>query len=157
MKNILYDRVKCVEYAKRYAYIRNPKYYNFDRLGGNCTNFASQCLYAGLPVMNYSPLGWYYNSADSRSPSWTGVEFFYDFLTTNTGVGPQGKIVPLSQIEIGDFIQLELNGDYFHTLVVCNLTNGVKICANSADSYLRPLNSYYFTSYRIIKILGGLG
>ncbi len=155
MKEIIYNRNLCVEYAKRYAYKRNPKYYNFDKIGGNCTNFASQCLYAGLPVMNHAPLGWYYNSADSRSPSWTSVESFYDFLTANTGVGPYAIQVDLPKVEIGDFVQLANRNDYFHTLVICETVGGIKVCANSIDSFMRPINSYYFTSLRFIKILGG--
>ena len=42
-----YDRQAAVAYAHRWAYLRNPAFYNFDKLGGDCTNFASQCLYAG--------------------------------------------------------------------------------------------------------------
>ena len=155
MREIIYNRNLCLEYAKRYAYIRNPRYYNFDKIGGNCTNYASQCLFAGLPIMNYAPLGWYYNSASDRSPSWTSVESFCDFITTNTGVGPYGKIVELNKIEIGDFIQLATNGDYFHTLVITDLSDGVKVCSNTIDSFMRPLNTYYYANIRFIKILGG--
>ena len=50
-----YDRQAAVTYAHRWAYHRNPDFYNFDELGGDCTNFASQCLYAGSGVMNYTP------------------------------------------------------------------------------------------------------
>lgn len=42
-----YNREKAVEYARRWAYDRNPQYYNFDPIGGDCTNFVSQCLFAG--------------------------------------------------------------------------------------------------------------
>ena len=38
-----YDRQAAVDYAHRWAYHRNPDFYNFDELGGDCTNFASQC------------------------------------------------------------------------------------------------------------------
>lgn len=47
MKIIDYDRDKSVAYAKKWAYGRNPKFYDFSNLGGDCTNFASQCIYAG--------------------------------------------------------------------------------------------------------------
>ena len=67
-----YDRQAAVAYAHRWAYLRNPAFYNFDKLGGDCTNFASQCLYAGAGVMDYTPtFGWYYNSQYSRAPAWT--------------------------------------------------------------------------------------
>ena len=61
LKTVAYDRKAAVEYARKWAYGRNPAYYDFSRLGGDCTNFASQCVYAGSDVMNYTPvLGWYY-------------------------------------------------------------------------------------------------
>ena len=41
-----YNRENAVEYAKIWAYKRNPKYYNFDSVGGDCTSFVSQCLFA---------------------------------------------------------------------------------------------------------------
>ena len=65
-----YDRAKAVAYAHEWAYGRNPRFYDFSNIGGDCTNFASQCLYAGSGVMNYSPTnGWYYINLNSRSPS----------------------------------------------------------------------------------------
>ena len=36
-----------IEYARRWAFSTNPAYYNFENIGGDCTNFVSQCLYAG--------------------------------------------------------------------------------------------------------------
>ena len=48
VKEKRYDRQKVIEYAKKWAYLRNPKYYNFDSVGGDCTSFASQCIYARL-------------------------------------------------------------------------------------------------------------
>ena len=60
-------------------------------MGGDCTNFASQCIYAGSGVMNYTPtMGWYYSSGSNRSPSWTGVVYLYNFLTGNKSAGPYG-------------------------------------------------------------------
>ena len=50
----------------------NPKYYNFQNIGGDCTNFASQVLYAGSGIMNYTPtFGWYYINVNDRAPAWT--------------------------------------------------------------------------------------
>ena len=85
-----YNRENAVAYAKKWAYGRNPKYYDFSDLGGDCTNFASQCIYAGSGVMNYTPTyGWYYISVNNRAPAWTGVDELYRFLTTNRGAGPR--------------------------------------------------------------------
>lgn len=79
MKNLTYERKLAIEYAKKWSYLRNPKYYNFDLLGGDCTNFVSQCLYAGTNSMNYTKnFGWYYINANNKSPSLTGVEYLYE-------------------------------------------------------------------------------
>ena len=51
-----YDRGSAVSYAHRWAYDRNPAFYDFSPLGGDCTNYASQCLLAGAGVMNETPL-----------------------------------------------------------------------------------------------------
>ena len=56
MQKIPYDRNAAVAYAKEWALGRNPAYYNFDGIGGDCTNFASQSIFAGAKVMNYTPV-----------------------------------------------------------------------------------------------------
>ena len=79
-----YNRERAVEYARRWALSRNPLFENFSGIGGDCTNFVSQCVYAGCCQMNYTPdFGWYYVSLNNRAPAWTGVEFFYNFLTSS--------------------------------------------------------------------------
>ena len=40
----MYDRQKAVDYALTWALDRNPKFYDFSSLGGDCTNFISQCI-----------------------------------------------------------------------------------------------------------------
>ena len=84
-----YDRRSAAAYAQRWAYFRNPDFLDFSDLGGDCTNFASQCIYAGSGVMNFTPTyGWYYLTSSNRTASWTGVHYLYQFLTSNQGVGP---------------------------------------------------------------------
>lgn len=64
-----YNRSAAVEYAHQWAFGRNPEFYDFSQIGGDCTNFASQCLYAGGGVMNFTPeFGWYYISPEDRLP-----------------------------------------------------------------------------------------
>ena len=52
-----YLRERAVMYANRWAFRRNPLFADFESLGGNCTNFVSQCVYAGCGIMNYTPEG----------------------------------------------------------------------------------------------------
>ena len=42
-----YNRASAVAYARRWALSRNPLFTNFAGRGGDCTNFISQCVYAG--------------------------------------------------------------------------------------------------------------
>ena len=80
MREVAYNREKVLSYAKRWAMSRNPAYYDFEDLGGDCTNFASQCIFAGSGVMNFiRTFGWYYINSNNRSPSWTGVPYLYNF------------------------------------------------------------------------------
>ena len=162
MNIIAYDRASAVAYAQKWAFSRNPDYYNFDLLGGDCTNFASQCLFAGCKVMNFTPdLGWYYRTLSDRAAAWTGVEFFYRFLMGNesgigTGAGPFAKEVGIEALEIGDFVQLgRETGDFYHTPVVVGFRGGTPlVAAHTYDAYGRALSSYRFQKLRCLHILG---
>lgn len=50
MRFALYDRRAAVLYAHRWAYGRNPAFYDYEGLGGDCTNFASQCAFMPAAV-----------------------------------------------------------------------------------------------------------
>lgn len=161
MKQIQYDRQKTIEYAKKWAFSRNPKYYNFDSVGGDCTSFVSQCIYAGSNVMNYTKeKGWYYINGNNKSASWSGVEFLYNFLVNNKSVGPYGIQTTVENIEIGDIAQLSFNGQSFgHTLVIVNIENrfslsGIKIASHTFDSYNKAISEYSFEKVRFIHIEG---
>ncbi len=102
-----YNRGAAVAYARKWAYGRNPRYRDFDGMGGDCTNFVSQCLYAGSGVMNFTPVtGWYFIDLNRRSASWTGVKYLYNFLVSNKSVGPRGVNCGRKDTEIADIVQL---------------------------------------------------
>ena len=153
-----YNRQKAVEYARKWALGSNPEFYHFDGIGGDCTNYISQCLLAGGAQMNYAyPYGWYYKSSFDRSPSWTSVSELNKFLLrTGGGRGPVGKIVNLSEIEIGDIIQLRQNPTHYnHSLIVSSIIgNEIFVCAHSNDALDRKLNSYNYFALMPIKIIG---
>ena len=157
MKEIYYNRNKTVEYAREFAYKRNPKYYAFDNLGGDCTNFVSQCLFAGCETMNYTKtLGWYYISLNNRSPAWSGVEFLYNFLIQNKSVGPYGEITDKINILKGDVIELgSANGEFFHTLIVSETRNNeIFVASHNRDGFNIPLSVFSYARVRYIHILG---
>lgn len=152
-----YDRQAVLLYAKKWAYGRNPAFYNFDRIGGDCTNFASQCVFAGAKVMNYTPtVGWFYRSTNNRTPSWTGVEYLYNFLVNNSGDGPFAEEVSPDKLEVGDIVQLgNATGDFYHSPVVVGVGGGrILVAAHTYDAFNKPLNSYSYAAVRGIHILG---
>ena len=157
-----YHRYAAVYYAHRWAYGRNPLFYDYEKIGGDCTNFASQCLYAGAQTMNYTPdFGWYYIDANNKSPSWTGVDYFYQFLTREEeSVGPTAEECPMEEIQPGDFVQLSFNGEQWqHTPVVVyakkpRLLSEILVAAHSYDADNRPLDTYNIQKFRFLHITG---
>ena len=151
-----YDRTKVVEYAYQWAMGRNPRFYDFSELGGDCTNFVSQCIYAGAGRMNHTKdTGWYYISAQNRSASWTSAHYLHKFLTTNTGIGPYGKCVPLTEVQLGDVIQLSFDGGAFtHSSIVVQTTPEIMVAQHSANYINRPLSTQVYQQIRAIHILG---
>ncbi len=157
MIEIAYNRAKAIAYAEKWALSRNPAYYSFSGIGGDCTNFISQCIYAGCGVMNYAPeTGWYYANVNRRSPSWTGVGFLYSFLINNKSAGPYGSAVKRSEVMPGDIIQLgRSDGSYYHTLFILSVSEeDIYIATHSYDAYYRPLSGYIYESIRYIHMKG---
>lgn len=67
-------------------------YFDFSEISGayDCTNFVSHAVLAGGAKINdtggsgISSTGWYYRNINNRSSSWSGVDQFYNYMTTNT-------------------------------------------------------------------------
>lgn len=160
MRRVPYDRQAAVLYAHEWAYGRNPAFYDYDTIGGDCTNFASQCLYAGSGIMNFTPtFGWYYLDSNRKAPAWTGVPYLRQFLTRKeSSVGPVGIEVPIWEILPGDLVQIRFEGDVFqHTPVVVQAdhpqsTDEILVAAHSYDADYRPLSSYVFEEVRYLHI-----
>ena len=167
LRLIPYNRRAAVAYAHKWAFGRNPAFFDFSDLGGDCTNFASQCLYAGTGIMNFTPeLGWYYIDVENRSPSWTGVPFFWDFMVRNIASdGPFGLEAAPEFIRPGDFVQIRFatSGDVFaHTPVVVSVgypptLDNILVAAHSNDADNRPLSTYEdVEEFRFLHILGAV-
>lgn len=156
-----YNREDAINYAIRWALSRNPDFFDFTDYGGDCTNFISQCLYAGSKVLNYTKtFGWYYISSYNRSPSWTGVTYFYNFLTTNKTRGPFASLADLADIIPGDIIQLKnADNQYYHTLMVIEIRgepipDNVLVAAHDYNALRRPLGTYNYASFRCLHVNG---
>ena len=106
--------------------------------------------------MNYTPtFGWYYASASNRTPSWTGVQYLYDFLTRGKGPGPHAVETEAGELEIGDLVQLgRADGQFYHSPVVVETSPELLVAAHSFDAYRRPLSSYSYDRVRYLHIAG---
>ena len=159
-----YDREGALAYARRWALARNPLFYDFSALGGDCTSFVSQCVLAGSCVMNFTKdFGWYYLSVEDRAPAFTGVEPFWRFMTgdaafraANGGIGPFGREIAREEARVGDVVQLGgETGEFFHTLLLTGTRDGeLLVAAHTRDVYDRPLSSYTAPRARFLHILG---
>ena len=154
---IEYNRQKATEYAQRWALGANPDFYHFSGIGGDCTNFISQCLLAGGGKMNFNKYyGWFYKDVNNRSPSWTSVKFLERFLLSGSGAGPFGRLVGKQDVAVGDLIQLRQNPNNFnHTLFISKIENGqIYVCAHSFDVLNKPFTNYRYFEAKFIHIDG---
>ena len=157
-----YVRQAAVIYAHRWAYGRNPLYYNYDNMGGDCTNFVSQCLFAGSGIMNFTPTyGWYYINANQKAPAWTGVPYLYNFLTRTTGSpGPKARSCAIDELQPGDLAQLCFRGNEFqHSPIVVAAAapfrpKDILIAAHTDDSDYLPISTYEYKKIRFLHVEG---
>jgi hypothetical protein len=156
MKNIIYDRAKALAYAEKWALSCNPAYYSFSGLGGDCTNFISQCIYAGCGVMNYTPTsGWYYISLNKRSPAWTRCGFLQSFLISNKSAGPFGSAADIKSVIPATSYSSETQAAA--SITVCSLSPSPALKYTSqltATTLHAPLSSYIYENIRYIHIQG---
>jgi hypothetical protein len=133
-RNIRYDRAKVVQYAETWWNRTNPNYLEF---AVDCTNFASQCLYAGGAPMNYTgkrASGWWYagkqGGTELWSFSWAVAHSLQTFVSSNRR-GLRGTLVSSpDQLQAGDMICYDWdgNGRYQHnTIVTSRDANGAPL------------------------------
>lgn len=154
---IEYDRKSASLYAEKWALSYNPNFYHFGGVGGDCTNYISQCLFAGNAKMNYDKInGWYYIDSNNRSASWTAVNYLEKFILNNKGIGPFGHIASKATIEIGDLVQIRQNPFRFnHTVIITKIVGDkIYVCAHSNDTLNKLLTDYKYIELKYIKIDG---
>ena len=170
-----YDRQRAVDYAQQWWNERNynGSYLAYDAFGGNCQNFASQCLHAGGIDMDHSgniANQWKFydetlnsrQTASGRSYSWTGVDMFYSYAVASYNSG----LVSLTDVdykyaEKGDIIHVGAYYQWRHALVITDVMknddgtiNDIIVASNTADRWNYPLSAYIYTAPRLIHILG---
>lgn len=175
VKDTSYDRDAAVAYAQQWWNTRNytGNYLAYDDFGGNCQNFASQCIHAGGIDMDYTgvhDVQWKFydenlnnkSTARGRSYSWTGVDMFYTYAVNNYSDG----LVTLTDIDYsyaqkGDIIHVGAYYEWRHALLVTDVLKNadgtlqdIIVASNTADRWNYPLSAYIYTGARLIHILG---
>lgn len=159
-----YDQAAARSYADYWWNKRNSDFNDYSNSGGDCTNFASQVIYAGAPQMDNSGSYQWYNYGNwNASSSWLVVGWLYDYLTHNTWTGPYGYNSNMCNMFWGDVIQLHNGSFWAHSVVVvssiypqrCWDPSYIWVDAHSTDRYHYPLSNYaWATAMRYIDIGG---
>ena len=162
-----------MEYAENWYSKRNPDYLQYDLYGGNCQNFASQCIHAGgmdMDIKGTYTCQWKFYGKDlnyqqapaGRSYSWIGVDEFHTYAVYNRrdGLITQPDIA-LRYAQKGDVIQVGAYNKWHHSLVVTDIvadTDGnqtdILLASITADRWNYPLSAYIYTYPRLIHIEG---
>ena len=157
-----YRRDLVVAYADQWWNKGNPTYDEFD---SNCTNYVSQCIFAGDVPMIYTnrrDSGWWYKGREQGkewwSYSWAVSKALASFLMKprNQGLRAIEKAYA-DELELGDIIVYDWNGNtrYQHTTIVtafdakgqplvnANTTAGRHRYWDYKDSYAWTPNTHY--------------
>ncbi len=145
-----YDRAKAVRYAETWWNSYNPA---FPRFKVDCTNFISQCLYAGGAPMTGYPnraKGWWCKN-NNWSYSWAVAHSFRWYLS-GARVGLQAvEVSSPEQLMAGDVICYDFEGDgrFNHsTIVVAKDANGMPLVnAHTTNSRMRYWSYEDSTAY----------
>ncbi|MFM1653814.1 amidase domain-containing protein [Brevibacillus sp. B_LB10_24] len=117
-----YDREQAVAYAETYWDSYNPAFKVF--VDDDCTNFISQCLYAGGIPMVYGgrSQGWWYRGGSSPdwSYSWTVAHSLYWQLKSGKAPFYAKVLSDPAELELGDVISYDFEGDgrWDHSAIV---------------------------------------
>lgn len=164
VNSISYNGTAASNYALDHALNYNTNYADFTPYGGDCTNFVSQCIYAGGIPMHYGSAYtsncWYYTNLSNRSSSWSGVDELYDYIfSSNSQIN--ANLSNWSSVGYGDIIQLTNGSGAYHSLIITGIQyssygkSDLLVCAHTADRRHVSLASYYSgATKRYIDIVG---
>lgn len=122
---VRYRRDLAAAYADRWWNEPNPAYENFEV---NCTNYVSQCLYAGQAPMNYTGVrnsGWWYKGRSGGqelwSYSWAVSNALRAYLAAPHSTGLRAvQVSSPADLQLGDVICYDWDGDgrFQHSTIV---------------------------------------
>ena len=166
-----YDREQAVLYADEWIGTRNGEWADYTGRGGNCQNYASQCLLAGgIPMDREGSAVWKWygedldngSSAAGRSSSWTGVDEFWQYAAQNEGFGLAAAVdCPFDTGEAGDLIRMGFPENWNHVVIITDVvmdeageTVDYLIDSNTSDMKNFPASAYPLPCRSLIKIYG---
>lgn len=161
-----YDRRAAAEYADRWWESGNPAFLEFEV---DCSNYVSQCIFAGGAPMNYTDrrnAGWWYRgrsgSRELWSYSWAVANSLRSYLAASRSGLRALQVETPQQLEEGDVICYSWLGDgrYGHSTVVAAIDgNGMPLVnahtVSSKHRYWDYRDSYAWTNntqYRFFHI-----
>ena len=162
-------RKKALAYADKYCgaaslaeynFQYNPDYRNYNHLGGDCANFASQILYEGA---NFSKNGNWNYSRGSGSNSWVNASAFNNYMiysgrATTIASGKYKDVLNASyKLLPGDYIAYERKGKVCHVSVVTGADSKGYTLVNShnTDRYRVPWDLGWSNSnirFRLVRV-----
>lgn len=166
---VQYNRDMAVKYAITYGLKPNPAYRYFPIINnnsGNCSNFISQCLFAGgIPMIFSGENSWWYDNSstdrkkDTWSVTWTVAHALYWMLKINRErdrFGAKGtETKKIYELQLGDLIFFEDNtGLIFHSAIITAFYYGKPLVSqNSFEAVNIPYDkSWNYSSVHYIKI-----
>ncbi|OPA75545.1 hypothetical protein BVG16_19565 [Paenibacillus selenitireducens] len=115
MRATSYSRERAVQYADRWWNENNPEFLAFEV---DCTNFISQCLFAGGAPIYYTgkrESGWWYrgmvNGQESWSYSWAVANALNSYLDHSTSHLQADVVARPTDLKLGDVISYDWDGD----------------------------------------------
>lgn len=179
-KTLVYDRNTVAEMAITYAINHNPRFYYYTVAeGGDCTNFISQSIWQS-PGWPFDKIGinesvkWSCKKENGKyyreTPSWSGVNEFYDYCRWNDNLSLAGTVYGISaktsgysysNVQVGDIIQFQnpYTNRWQHSMIVSgidsNTPNGIYLCGHGGDAQNEPLSvklGEFQNRYRVIHI-----
>lgn len=161
-RGAVYNREKARLYAESWWNGYNPKYIRFEV---DCSNYVSQCLFAGGAPMNYTgkrETGWWYQGKSGNrelwSYSWAVANSLRLYLSSSRGA-LRGEIVDSPRkLAIGDVISYSWDGDgrFGHSTVVTGFdANGMPLVnahtVNCRNRYWDYRDSYAWTERTVYR------
>ncbi|MDD3225021.1 MAG: amidase domain-containing protein [Clostridium sp.] len=149
-----YSREKAVNYALTYAENPNSAFKYFDTyntVGGNCTNFVSQCLLAGGAPMIFSGENqWWYKTSRS-SISWSVASSLYWHLAksySKKSYGVKGEeMESVSDLDIGDVIfYVNSKNQIQHSAIITSYYNDYPLISQNTPDLS---NIFYVKSWAV--------